>query len=63
MAKMAGLTHGELNGIGPRLHDGLHGLSHVFDAGQKPGLVEETVINGDVETAVGSAIKEAILAV
>jgi len=38
-------------------------LAHVFDALQEAGLVEEAVVDGDVEAALGRGVEEAVEAI
>lgn len=63
LLEMAGLPQRELNRIRRCIHEGLHHRAHVFDALKETGLVEKAVIHGDVETAVGLGVEEAIEAV
>ncbi|MND03458.1 hypothetical protein D3C83_232800 [compost metagenome] len=57
---MAGLADGELDGVGTGVDEGLDDLAHVFDALEESGLVEETVIDGDVEAAGGFGVEETV---
>lgn len=61
--QMAGLACRELNRIRRSVHNGFHSLSHVFNACQKTGLVEKTVIDGDIKTAAGLGVEETVKAV
>jgi len=63
LTEVPGLTDRELNGIGPSFDQSLDGLGHIFDAGQEPWLVKKTMIDGDVEAAVGAEVKETLEAV
>jgi hypothetical protein len=54
------LPDGELNGIRRGRNQGPHGLDEIFDPGQKPKLVEKAMVDGNVETAAGLRIEEAV---
>ena len=56
------LTDSQLDGIGIRVGDGLDGTTHVFESVEEWRLVEDAVVHGDVEAALGIGVEEAIKA-
>jgi hypothetical protein len=58
--EVASLADGELDGVGAGLDQGLDGGGHRLDTGEEAWLVEEAVVYGDVEAAVGGGMEEAI---
>jgi hypothetical protein len=58
--KVSGLADGELDRIGAGVDEGVDDLGHRFDAFEEAGLVEESVIDGDVEAAAGLGVEEAV---
>ena len=61
--EMARLADGELDGVRPGIDEGFHHLRHVLDSLEETGLVEESVIDGDIEAAVGLGVEETVEAV
>ena len=61
-AQVAGLADGELDSIGAGFDQCADGFGHVFDASEKPGLVKKTMVNRNVEAAVGFEIEETMQA-
>jgi len=61
--EVARLADGELDGVGPGIDEGFNDLRHVFDSLEETGLVEEAVIDGDIEAAVGPGVEETVEAV
>ena len=57
---MAGLTDRQLEGVGAGVDERGDDLAHVFDALQEAGLVEEAMVDGDVEAALGRGVEEAV---
>ena len=54
------IADGKLDGVGRGGHEGLHALLEVFDSLQKITFVEEAMIHGDIEAAVGFGVKKSI---
>ena len=51
------LADGQLNGIGRSRHQRVNGIGKIFDTGKKTILIEKSMIDGDVETAIGFCVK------
>ena len=60
---MTSLTDRELDGVGAGVDERGDDLAHVFDALQEAGLVEEAVVDGDIEAALGRGVEEAVEAI
>jgi hypothetical protein len=54
------LTDRQLDGVGGGFHEHPHGAGKVFDAGKKAILVEKSMIDGDVETAIGFFVEQTV---
>ncbi|MEY5025335.1 MAG: hypothetical protein RLZZ244_863, partial [Verrucomicrobiota bacterium] len=54
------LADGELDGVGGGVDEGLDDVGHRLDALEEAGLVEETVVDGDIEAASGAGVEEAV---
>ena len=63
LLQMACLAGGQLDRVRRGFDNDLHGRRHVLDAGEKAGLIEKSVVDGDIEAAAGFGIEEAVEAV
>ena len=54
------LADGQLDRVGAGRHEGGDRLGQVLDAGEKRGLVEEAVVDGDIEAPLGLRIEQAV---
>jgi hypothetical protein len=47
------LTNRKLNSIGSGLHECFDRFFEILDSLEKPSLIEESMIDGDIKTAIG----------
>lgn len=54
------LANRQLNRVRRGGGDNFHGLVEVFNSLQEAAFIEETVVDGDVEAAIGLGVEQAI---
>ena len=54
------LADGQLNGVGRSRNQRVNGIGKIFDTGKKTILIEKSMIDGDVEAAIGFCVKETV---
>ena len=51
------LADRQLNGVGRSRHQRVNGFGEVFDTGKETILIEKSMIDGDIEAAIGFCVK------